>query len=87
MSRILRVAEVIARSGLSRGTIWRLEKDGKFPARVRLGGNSVGWREDEFVKWIGNLQRADPAARMTEAGEQMQEAGRGMAAHLTRNPK
>ena len=30
----------------------RLEKAGKFPKRVRLGQNRVGWVESEVVAWI-----------------------------------
>lgn len=60
--RILRIQEVVNVTGLSRGTLWRREKDGEFPARVRLGGNSVGWRADEVQEWIDSLPRADAAA-------------------------
>lgn len=30
----------------------RLEAAGKFPTRVRLGQNRVGWVEQEVVGWI-----------------------------------
>jgi len=49
---ILRTAEVARLTGLSRTTLWRLERSGEFPSRVRLGQNSVGWREDEIARWI-----------------------------------
>ena len=32
--------------------IWRLEKAGKFPRRIRLGPNRVGWSLQEVVEWI-----------------------------------
>ncbi len=32
--------------------IRRLEKQGKFPKRVRLGPNRVGWLEHEIDEWI-----------------------------------
>lgn len=50
--RIIRKPELFARVGLSDATIWRLEKSGKFPRRVKLGGNSVGWLSDEFEAWL-----------------------------------
>lgn len=50
--RIIRKPELFARVGLSDATIWRLEKSGKFPRRVKLGGNSVGWLSDEFDAWL-----------------------------------
>lgn len=62
MSKILRINEVVERTGLSRGSIWRRERDREFPTRVRLGGNSVGWREDEIEEWIDSLPRARVAA-------------------------
>lgn len=32
--------------------IARLEKAGKFPKRGHLGGNRVGWVEDEALRWL-----------------------------------
>jgi prophage regulatory protein len=50
--RVLRKPEVLSTVGLSDATIWRLERDGKFPKRIQLGGNSVGWSENEVLRWI-----------------------------------
>ncbi len=50
--RIIRATEVVEMTGLSRTTIWRMEKYKSFPARVSLGKNSVGWRLSEIQKWI-----------------------------------
>ena len=32
--------------------IWRLEKDRRFPKRIRLGGNRIGWSLRELQEWI-----------------------------------
>ncbi len=32
--------------------IWRMEKAGRFPRRIRLGPNRVGWSLREVVGWI-----------------------------------
>ena len=32
--------------------IWRLEKAGLFPKRIRLGENRVGWSFRELQEWI-----------------------------------
>ena len=32
--------------------IYRLERAGKFPKRVRLGPNRVGWIESEVHEWL-----------------------------------
>lgn len=50
--RILRKPELLHMIGLSDPTIWRMEKKGEFPARIRLGGNSCGWLESEVNDWL-----------------------------------
>src|SRR5262249_48555906 len=52
--RFLRSDEVLTRTGVSRTTIWRLERSGNFPARRRLSPNTVGWRESEVEEWIAS---------------------------------
>ena len=32
--------------------IWRLERAGEFPQRVRLGGNRVAWLQSEVNSWV-----------------------------------
>lgn len=50
--RILRKPELFSKLQLSDPTIWRLERAGKFPGRIRLGGASVGWLESEIDEWL-----------------------------------
>lgn len=50
--RIVRTKELVELTGLSRSTIWRREKVGKFPSRVNLSENSVGWRWSEVSEWM-----------------------------------
>ena len=50
--RILRQRQVIERVGYSPMHLWRLEKAGRFPRRVKLGPNSVGWVSTEIDAWI-----------------------------------
>jgi len=68
--RFLRIEEVMSRVGLSRPTIWRMERDNEFPRRHQLGRNSVGWLEGEIENWIrsrevvGNqAESSDPEPR------------------------
>ena len=57
--RLLRFGEVRQRTGLSRSTIWRMERSGGFPRRVKVSVNVVAWREDEVSEWIASkVQRA-----------------------------
>jgi prophage regulatory protein len=50
--RLLRFGEVRQRTGLSRSTIWRMERSGSFPSRIKVSINVVAWREDEVSEWI-----------------------------------
>ena len=50
--RVLRKKEVANRVGYSAMHIWRMEREGKFPRRLQLGPNAVGWLECEVDDWI-----------------------------------
>jgi prophage regulatory protein len=50
--RIIRKPELFAKIGLSDATIWRMERSGRFPQRIQLGGNSVGWFDTEIDEWL-----------------------------------
>lgn len=50
--RIMRKKEVLAVVGLSDVSVWRQERAGTFPKRLRLGGNSVGWLKSEIDGWL-----------------------------------
>lgn len=56
---ILRTAKLQTYVGLSRTTIWRLEKSGQFPKRVRLGQNSVGWLKGDIDTWLESRKRGE----------------------------
>ena len=53
--RIIRKKELFPKVGMSDATVYRLEKKGKFPKRVQIGPNSVGWIEGEVDQWIERL--------------------------------
>jgi prophage regulatory protein len=57
--RILRWKAVKERCGLSRTSVWRLEKANKFPRRIQIGPKAVGWLEAELDAWVTtNMQRS-----------------------------
>ena len=58
--KLLRIKQVIEATGLSRMTLWRLEKAGHFPARRQLGANSVAWLESDVTAWIESRPHAHP---------------------------
>ena len=70
--KLLRIKQVMEATGLSRMTLWRLEKAGEFPTRRRLSSNSVAWLESDIAAWIesrpcantpGDATRTATAAR------------------------
>jgi len=52
--RILRRAEVEAKTGFKRAHIYSLMRDGKFPKALRLGVRAVGWDSAEIDQWIAD---------------------------------
>ena len=54
--KILRRPAVMAATGLSYSTIWRMERENRFPARRRISPNTVGWIASEVEDFIA--QRA-----------------------------
>jgi prophage regulatory protein len=56
--RILRRAEVLSMVPLSDASLRRMEKDGRFPKRIRLGSQSYGWVENEVLDWIRSRMEA-----------------------------
>ena len=52
--RILRRAEVEAKTGFKRAHIYSLMKEGRFPKALRLGVRAVGWDSTEIDQWIAD---------------------------------
>lgn len=61
--RILRPVDMCEKLRCSRTTLWRRAKeDPNFPPKVRLGPNSVGFRESQADAYIAALPGVDEAA-------------------------
>ena len=63
--QILNVKDVSLITKLSRVTIWRLEKKGEFPPRIKISQKRIGWRKDEVAKWIESLPRVVSESEVT----------------------
>ena len=60
--RLIRLPEVLSRTGYGRTSIYRKMEDGSFPRSVKLGGpleapnafdsRAIAWIEDEVEQWI-----------------------------------
>jgi prophage regulatory protein len=76
--RIIRKPELHIMVGLSDPTIWRLEKAGKFPGRLRLGGSAVGWMESEILDWLREKADARSTKRSRVTPEKSDREIRGL---------
>jgi prophage regulatory protein len=50
--RMLRLAQVIEKTELRKTTIYKLQKQGRFPKAVSLTDHSVRWVESEIEDWL-----------------------------------
>lgn len=55
---IIRRVQLVEKLGLSLTTIWRLEKRGDFPSRIRLSINAVGYDLAEIDRWLATREKA-----------------------------
>ncbi len=60
--RLIRLSEVLSRTGFGRTSIYRKMEDGSFPKSVKLGGppidpeafdsRAIAWVEEEIDQWV-----------------------------------
>lgn len=55
---MLRLPAVLDRVGVHEATLYRWMREKKFPAPVRLGANSVAWREHDVDEWLASRVEA-----------------------------
>lgn len=55
--RIIRLKTVLARTDLSRSTIYRKIAEGTFPAQLKISANGAGWRESDINRWVADPPR------------------------------
>lgn len=53
--QILTQREVEEITGLSRTTIWREQKTGRFPKRRRASSGRIGWLRSDIERWMNHL--------------------------------
>ncbi|MES2270758.1 MAG: AlpA family phage regulatory protein [Pseudomonadota bacterium] len=52
--RIIRLKTVLARTGLSRSTLYRKIAEGTFPRQVPISIHGAGWYESAINRWIAD---------------------------------
>ncbi|WP_370548609.1 AlpA family transcriptional regulator [Edwardsiella tarda] len=50
--KLLRLSEVLNRTGYSRAWIYRLLKENRFPQSIKIGSRSIAFVESEVDDWI-----------------------------------
>lgn len=70
-TRFIRFKELQKLVGLSRTTVWRLERNKKFPNRLKLSPNCVAWDKRAVDEWMANRpkQLAFDSLQITEKTE------------------
>ena len=67
---ILRLPTVIARTGLSRSTIYLRIANGAFPAAINLGPRAVGWLESDIETWLtARIHASRPSVNQVKRGD------------------
>jgi prophage regulatory protein len=56
---LLRIDRVEQLTGLSRTTIDRLERSGRFPRRRRIAAHAVAWTTSEIEEWLANQRSVE----------------------------
>ena len=51
-ARVMKVRDVMDALGVSRVTLWRLVKAGKFPQPIRIGSRILRWRVEDVEAWL-----------------------------------
>lgn len=56
--RLLRLPEVIERTGLSRSSLYQRINQGTFPRPIKLGQRASAWPLSEIDQWVADTIRA-----------------------------
>lgn len=52
VTQMLRLREVLKRTGMSRSQIYRMEAEGSFPKRIKLSLRVSAWIAAEIEQWL-----------------------------------
>ena len=61
MTKLIRLPEVLNRTGISRSLVYKLIKEDSFPKQINTSPRTSGWLESEIDEWIEervNLSRS-----------------------------
>ena len=69
IDRYLRIKQVSEITGLSRATIYNMEKAGDFPQKKVLSTRAVAWRESAVVEWMDSRENVTKSGREAAPGD------------------
>src|SRR5574343_1864867 len=69
VDKYLRIKQVAELTGLSRATIYNMEKASTFPKKTPLGARAVAWRESEIAAWMESRQHVEKSEQEKRPGK------------------
>ena len=69
VDKYLRIKQVAELTGLSRATIYNMEKAGTFLKKTPLGARAVAWRESEIAAWMESRQHVEKSKQEKRPGK------------------
>jgi prophage regulatory protein len=63
--KIIRRTILADKLGVSLPTLWRMEKAGNLPPKIRIGLRAVGWRESDIEAFIQSREEQHKLQEMT----------------------
>lgn len=95
MGRILSFREIHQRlrpgisERASRAYFWRLVREGKFPAPLKLSAHRIGWREEDIDEFLASrpLVHYAPTPEADAGQERRQRSSRGRRRTPTASPR
>ncbi len=64
--RIISSRELREMVSYSNMQVWRMERDGRFPKRIKLGPGRVGWSLREVQDWIADRKAEREASKQDD---------------------
>ena len=62
LDRVMRQHEVAKTIGFSRGHLYRMIAQNRFPRPFKMGRRAVGWKQSEVQAWIDDLRKQHKVA-------------------------
>ena len=70
LTGLMTTREIIALVRLSRTSIYRMTRQGRFPPPCSVGNGKIRWREDDVRAWMAGLPVCDYAqVQLPEVGQ------------------